>query len=131
MACRGRREKAIKVSSDEGLKDFRTAQPSNFSRVELRNLMRYLVAVFRGGLSWNCVALLRPVGRASRFRCLRKQRNYRKRVRLSMFRIPSTRFLSRLLEWNFRDCSGFDAERPETEDRTSRRPRTLLLQIKT
>ena len=125
------KDESKKVSSDEALKDFRTAQPSNFSRVELRNLMRYLVAVFRGGLSWNCVALLRPVGRASRFPYLRKQRNDRKRVRLSMYRIPSTRFLSRLREWNFRDCSGFDAEKPETEDRTSRHPRTLLLQIKT
>jgi len=75
-----------------GLEDFRTAPPSNFSRVALRNLMRYLVAVFRGGLSWNCCALLRPVGRASRSRCLRKQRNDRKRVRLSMFRILSTPF---------------------------------------
>src|SRR5712664_2924987 len=92
--------------------------------------MRYLVAVFRGGLSWNCVALLRPVGRASRFRCLRKQRNDRKRVRLSMFRIHSTLFLSRLREWNFRDCSGFDAEKPGTEGQISRRPLTLPLRTK-
>ena len=81
-----------------------------------RNSMRCSVAVFPVGLSWNCAALLPPGGRASRFLCLRKPRNDRKRVRLSMFRIPSTRFLSRLREWNFRDCFGFDAEK--------RRPRT-------
>ena len=120
----------MQVSSDEALKDFRTAPPSNFSRVALRNLMRYLVAVFREGLSWNCVALLRPVGRASRSRCLRKQRNDRKRVRLSMFRILSTPFLLRLREWNFRDCYGFGAEKRETEGRISRRLRTLLLRTK-
>jgi len=114
-----------------GLEGFQNRAAVELQPSGVTELDAVLGGGFPRGLSWNCVALLRPVGRASRFRCLRKQRNGRKRVRLSMFRIPSTRFLSRLREWNFRDCSGFDAEKPETEDRTSRHPRTLLLRIKT
>src|SRR5207247_10306613 len=92
----------------------------------VRRLLGDMCGVFRGGLSWDCVALLLPVARASRFRCLRKPRNYRKRVRLSMFRILLTRCRSRLQAWTFRGCFGFDAEKPGTEDRMSKRLRTLL-----
>src|SRR6266853_3367150 len=53
-------------------------------------------------------------------------RNDSKPARSLMFRILSTRFLSRLREWNYLDCFGFDAEKPGTEDRISKRLRTLL-----
>jgi len=51
------------------------------------------------------------------FSCLRSARNDRKLVRLWMFRIPLTRFLSRLRVWNFRDCSGFDEQATEWQRR--------------
>jgi hypothetical protein len=47
-----------------------------------------------------------------------------------MFRILSTRFLSRLREWNYPDCFGFDVEKWGTENRISRALCTLLLQTR-
>jgi RecA/RadA recombinase len=38
--------------------------------------------------------------------------------------------LSRLRVWNYRDCFGFDAEKPGSEDRISKRLHTLLLRKK-
>ena len=118
------------VSSDAGLKDFRTARPWSFSRVELQNSMRCSVVVSLAGHWSNCAALLPPGERVWLFHCSLRPRNARRRVRSSMFRIPSTRFLLRLREWNFRDCFGFDAEKMATDDRSSKRPRTLLLRTK-
>jgi len=73
-----------------------------------------LDAVLGGGFRGVSRGIVCPAssGRTSlAFSLLAQATDGRKRVRLSMFRIPSTRFLSRLREWNFRDCSGFDAER--------------------
>ena len=42
----------------------------------------------------------------------------------------SIRCLLRRRESNFRDCFGYDAEKPGIEGRTSRHPRTLLLLTK-
>jgi hypothetical protein len=47
-----------------------------------------------------------------------------------MFRILSTLFLSLLRAWTFRGCFGFDAEKPGTESRLSRAPRSLGLQTR-
>lgn len=57
-------------------------------------------------------------------------RNDSKPARSLMFRILSTRFLSRLRGWNYLDCFGFDAEKLGTEARTSRHLRPLLLRAK-
>src|ERR1700730_18116151 len=104
-------------SSDEGWRDFRIGQQLNFSRAELFSSMRYSVGVFPAGLLWNCAAPPPQDERVSLSPYLRRPRNVRKRVHPSMFRIRSTRFLSRLQEWNFRDCFGFAAERPRAVDR--------------
>src|SRR2546421_12713235 len=88
--------------------------------------MRFSVVVFPAGPSWNCVALLHPGGRVSLSPYSRSPRSGRKPARSSMFRIRSTRFLSQLQEWNFRDFFGFDAEIPRGADRISKRLRTLL-----
>jgi hypothetical protein len=47
-----------------------------------------------------------------------------------MFRILSTRFLSRLREWNCLGCFGFDVEKWGTENRISRALPTLLLRTR-
>src|SRR6267154_179788 len=130
MPSRGSPENSMQVSSEGGWKDSRPAPLWNSRRAESRNSMRCSVAVFPVGLSWNCAAQLLPGGRAWLFLCLRRPRNGRKHVRLSMFRILLTRFLSRLQEWNSRDCFGFDAEKPGTEDRISKLLHTLLLRTK-
>ena len=91
-----------------------------------RNSMRCSVAVFLAGLSWNCAALLPPGGRAWLSLCLRRPRNVSRRARSLMSPILLTRCPSRLRAWNFRGCFGFDAEKPGTEDRISKRLRTLL-----
>src|SRR6266404_4515519 len=120
-------ENSNQVSWDEGWRDSRPAPRWNSSRAESRNSMRCSVAVFPVGLSWNCAAQLLPGGQAWFFLCLHRPRNGSKHVRSSMFRILLARFLSRLQEWNSRDCFGFDAGRLRTEYHISRSPLTLLL----
>jgi recA bacterial DNA recombination protein len=93
-----------------------------------------LDAVLGGGFPrGSLVELCGPAssGRTSlTFSLLAQARNDRRPVRSSICRILSTPFLLGLREWNFRDCSGFDAEKQRTEDRISRRPLTLLLRTK-
>src|SRR5256885_7417617 len=88
--------------------------------------MRFSVADFHVGLSWNCAALLPPGGRAWRSLCLRRPPNVSRRARSLMSPILLTPCPSRLRAWTFRGCFGFDAEKPGTEDRISKRLRTLL-----
>jgi hypothetical protein len=82
------------------------------------------------GPSWNCAVLLPPGGRAWLFLCWHRPRNDRKPARSWMFRILSTRFLSRLREWNYLDCFGFDVEKWRTGNRISRALRTLHLRTR-
>src|SRR6184192_2698746 len=49
-----------------------------------------------------------------------------RRARSLMSPILLTRCPSRLRAWTFRGCFGFDAEKPGTEDRMSKRLGTLL-----
>jgi len=123
-------ENSKQASSDGDLKGFQ-----NRAAVELHpSGVAELDAVLGGGFPrGSLVELCGPAssgGRASLSLCWLKPRNDRKRVRLSMFRIRSTRFLWRLREWNFRVCFGFDAGKPGTGTGFSKRLRTLLLRTK-
>src|SRR5262249_17395488 len=88
------------------------------------------VAVFLGGLLWNCAVPLPLGGRAWLSLYLPRLRNGRKPARSSMFRIVSTRCLSQLRGWSYLYCFGFDVEKWGTENRISRALRTFLLRIK-
>src|SRR5215472_12662629 len=120
----------MKPSLDAGSKDFSAASRLNSSQAELRNSMPCSVAVFPADRSSNCVGQLLPGGRAWLSLCLRRLRNGKRHARSLTFRILSTRFLSLPQEWNCLGCFGFDVEKRGTENRTSRAPRTLLLQTR-
>jgi hypothetical protein len=79
--------------------------------------MRFSVAVFPAGPSWNCAVLLHPGGRAWLSLCLRRPQNLSRCACSLMSPILLTRCLSRLRAWTLRGCFGFDAEKPGTEDR--------------
>src|SRR6266576_60519 len=81
---------------------------------------------FPVGLSWNCMVLLHRGGRVWLSLCLRRPRNVSRRARSLMSPILLTRCPSRLRAWTFRGCFGFGAEKSGTEDRMSKRLRTLL-----
>ena len=92
--------------------------------------MRCSVVVFRVGRWLNYAGLPPPAGRASLALCWRKLRNDRRHARSSTFRILSIRCRSRLREWNYLGCFGFDAERWRARIRISRALRTLLLRTR-
>src|ERR1700758_4743382 len=116
----------MKPSLDVGSKDFGAVSRSNSSLAASRNSMRFSAADFPVDLSWNCVVLLHPGGRAWLSLCLRRPRNVSRRARSLMSPILLTLCPSRLRAWTFRGCFGFDAEKPGTEDRISKRLRILL-----
>src|SRR5207249_6169872 len=72
------------------------------------------------------MVLLHRGGRVWLSLCLRRPRNVSRRARSLMSPILLTRCRSRLRAWTFRGCFGFDAEKAGTEDRMSKRLRTLL-----